>query len=145
MSIRAFIYRAWMSARTNSEKFNHFFFVRFTRSRSSVVRWHSFQSSERPDFLFKKCLTNNKPEVIVSDAGMPLASMSCGQLQVVRKLALVTLTGCMERYCPTHRSGWNWELPKFIKKIKTPDYKGKTGTNTVLSLHEPLLIVLVFR
>lgn len=58
---------------------------------------------------------------------MPLASMSCGQLQVVRKLALVTLTGCMERYCPTHRSGWNWELPKFIKKIKTPDYKGNTG------------------
>lgn len=99
-----------------------------------MVRWHSFQSSERPDFLFKKCLTSNKPEVIVSDAGMPLASMSCGQLQVVRKLALVTLTGCMERYCPTHRSGWNWELPKFIKKIKTPDYKGKTRTNTVPSL-----------
>lgn len=44
--------------------------------------------------------------------------------KVVRKLALVTLTGYMERYCPTHRSGWNWELPKFIKKIKTPDYKG---------------------
>lgn len=43
----------------------------------------------------------------------------------MRKLALVTLTGYMERYCPTHRSGWNWELPKFIKKIKTPDYKGK--------------------
>lgn len=57
--------------------------------------------------------------------GTALASMSCGQLQVVRKLALVTLTGCMERYCPTHRSGWNWELPKFIKKIKTPDYKGE--------------------
>lgn len=51
--------------------------------------------------------------------------MSCGQLQVVRKLALVSLTGYMERYCPTHRSGWNWELPKFIKKIKTPDYKDK--------------------
>jgi hypothetical protein len=29
------------------------------------------------------------------------------------------------RYCPTHRTGWNWELPKFIKKIKTPDYKGE--------------------
>lgn len=43
----------------------------------------------------------------------------------MRKLALVTLTGYMERYCPTHRTGWNWELPKFIKKIKTPDYKGK--------------------
>lgn len=64
-------------------------------------------------------------ESTVSDTGgTALASMSCGQLQVVRKLALVTLTGCMERYCPTHRSGWNWELPKFIKKIKTPDYRG---------------------
>jgi deleted in liver cancer protein len=30
------------------------------------------------------------------------------------------------RYCPSHRTGWNWELPKFIKKIKTPDYKGET-------------------
>lgn len=30
------------------------------------------------------------------------------------------------RYCPTHRTGWNWELPKFIKKIKTPDYKGES-------------------
>lgn len=50
-------------------------------------------------------------------------------MQVVRKLALVTLTGYMERYCPTHRSGWNWELPKFIKKIKAPDYKGTTKTS----------------
>lgn len=50
--------------------------------------------------------------------------MSCGQLQVIRKLALVTLTGYMESHCPTHRSGWNWELPKFIKKIKTTNYKG---------------------
>lgn len=40
-------------------------------------------------------------------------------------MALVTLTGYMERYCPTHKTGWNWELPKFIKKIKAPDYKDK--------------------
>lgn len=59
------------------------------------------------------------------DRGIQMASMSCGQLQVIRKLALVTLTGYMERYCPTHRTGWNWELPKFIKKIKAPDYKGE--------------------
>jgi hypothetical protein len=53
-----------------------------------------------------------------------MASLSCGQLLVLRKLALLKLTACMERYCPTHRTGWNWELPKFIRKIKTPDYKG---------------------
>lgn len=40
----------------------------------------------------------------------------------------------MERYCPTHRTGWNWELPKFIKKIKTPDYKGKLPPGICVSL-----------
>lgn len=42
----------------------------------------------------------------------------------------------MERHCPTHRSGWNWELPKFIRKIKTPDYKDKNifGVPLVLQL-----------
>ena len=72
--------------------------------------------------IFKKCFTENAAPK--EDLGISFAAMSCGQLQVVRKLALVTLTGYMERYCPSHRTGWNWELPKFIKKIKTPDYKG---------------------
>lgn len=30
----------------------------------------------------------------------------------------------MEKYCPSHRTGWNWDLPKFIRKMKTPLYKG---------------------
>lgn len=54
-----------------------------------------------------------------------MSSLSCGQLHILRKLALLRLTACMERYCPSHKSGWNWELPKIIRKIKTPDYKGK--------------------
>lgn len=45
------------------------------------MRWHSFQNGERPDFLFKKCPTKEK-ELIHSESGMSLASMSCGQLQV---------------------------------------------------------------
>lgn len=55
----------------------------------------------------------------------PMSSLSCGQLHILRKLALLRLTACMERYCPSHKSGWNWELPKIIRKIKTPDYKGR--------------------
>lgn len=53
-----------------------------------------------------------------------MSSLSCGQLHILRKLALLRLTACMERYCPSHKSGWNWELPKLIRKIKSPDYKG---------------------
>ncbi|XP_037707733.1 rho GTPase-activating protein 7 isoform X2 [Drosophila subpulchrella] len=104
--------------------------------RQPVVRWHSFQMEERPNMIFRKCFSK-KIEPLQEDAGgMPFAAMSAGQLQIIRKLALVTLTGHMERYCPSHRSGWNWELPKFIKKIKMPDYKDKKVFGV------PLLMVL---
>ncbi|XP_040160280.1 LOW QUALITY PROTEIN: uncharacterized protein LOC120898458 [Anopheles arabiensis] len=73
-----------------------------------------------------------------SGAGLRMSEMSCGQLLVVRKLGLANLTGYMERYCPTHRSGWNWDLPKFIKRIKTPDYKDRKvfGMPLVLNLQK---------
>ncbi|XP_072753546.1 stAR-related lipid transfer protein 13 isoform X2 [Anoplolepis gracilipes] len=94
------------------------------RHKSTVVRWHSFQRGS----LY--------PEPLDPLCPRAMASMSCGQLLVLRKLALLKLTACMERYCPTHRTGWNWELPKFIRKIKTPDYKDKTvfGVPLLLSL-----------
>lgn len=94
------------------------------KHKSTVVRWHSFQrGSLNPEALDPLCRR-------------AMASMSCGQLLVLRKLALLKLTACMERYCPTHRTGWNWELPKFIRKIKSPDYKDKTvfGVPLLLSL-----------
>jgi hypothetical protein len=88
-----------------------------------VVRWHSFQrGSTRPDSYLFRAVESGRGVV---QGSRPLASLSCGQLLVLRKLALLKLTACMERYCPTHRTGWNWELPKFIRKIKTPDYKGE--------------------
>ncbi|KAK2584576.1 hypothetical protein KPH14_006942 [Odynerus spinipes] len=94
------------------------------RHKVTVVRWHSFQRGS----LY--------PEPLDPLCPRAMASMSCGQLLVLRKLALLKLTACMERYCPTHRTGWNWELPKFIRKIKTPDYKDKTvfGVPLLLSL-----------
>ncbi|XP_036141122.1 rho GTPase-activating protein 7 isoform X2 [Monomorium pharaonis] len=94
------------------------------KHKGTVVRWHSFQRGS----LY--------PEPLDPLCPRAMASMSCGQLLVLRKLALLKLTACMERYCPTHRTGWNWELPKFIRKIKSPDYKDKTvfGVPLLLSL-----------
>ncbi|KAL5284667.1 DLC1 family protein [Megaselia abdita] len=96
----------------------------YKMKKNPVIKWHGFQEkSEKPhQVIFKKCFSSkNEPKV----EGIMFSVMSCGQLQLIRKLALVTLTGYMERYCPTHRSGWNWEFPKFIKKTKIPDYKDK--------------------
>uniref|UniRef100_A0A1A9VGH2 Rho-GAP domain-containing protein n=1 Tax=Glossina austeni TaxID=7395 RepID=A0A1A9VGH2_GLOAU len=103
--------------------------------KTPVVRWHSFQMTERPNMIFRKCFSQ-KNDPHINEYGVPFAAMSAGQLQMLRKLALVILTGYMERYCPTHRSGWNWELPKFIKKIKMPDYKDKKVFGV------PLLLIL---
>lgn len=40
----------------------------------------------------------------------------------------------MEKYCPSHRTGWNWDLPKFIKKIKSPAYKEKSAFGVPLTI-----------
>lgn len=55
---------------------------------SSVVRWHSFRAT-----------TNTKRDFNDgSGEGVSLCKLSCGQIEKLRKLALVTLTGYMERY-----------------------------------------------
>ncbi|XP_055524995.1 rho GTPase-activating protein 7 isoform X2 [Wyeomyia smithii] len=108
------------------------------RKRPTVARWHSFQQPKNSDGrrISVVNITDNSKEKTNYSRGTSICEMSCGQLLVVRKLALVTLTGYMERYCPTHRSGWNWDLPKFIKRIKTPDYKDRRifGVPLVLNL-----------
>ncbi|CAH1255996.1 unnamed protein product [Diabrotica balteata] len=57
--------------------------------------------------------------------GPYIFQLCASQLQVLRKLALLKLTSHMEKYCPAHRTGWNWDLPKFLKKNKYPMYKDK--------------------
>ncbi|KAL0275758.1 UNVERIFIED_CONTAM: hypothetical protein PYX00_003520 [Menopon gallinae] len=99
------------------------------RQKVTVVRWHSFQrGTSRPDSYYQN--------IDVAFGCRAMSALSCGQLLVLRKMALLKLTACMEKYCPTHRTGWNWELPKFIRKIKAPDYKDKTvfGVPLLLSL-----------
>lgn len=70
------------------------------------------------------------------NTGKYIYSLSCAQLQVLRKLALLKLTAHMEKYCPSHKTGWNWDLPKFIKKIKAPAYRD----NVIFGV--PLTVIL---
>ncbi|XP_049886001.1 rho GTPase-activating protein 7 isoform X2 [Pectinophora gossypiella] len=97
--------------------------------KNNIQRWYSFRTStlnggpKANNTLQPTPNSQKDPETYLS---RPMSSLSCGQLHILRKLALLRLTACMERYCPSHKSGWNWELPKLIRKIKTPDYKDKT-------------------
>lgn len=102
--------------------------IDFKSKKNNIQRWYSFRTSTlnggpKASNTLQPSLSQKDPESYLS---RPMSSLSCGQLHILRKLALLRLTACMERYCPSHKSGWNWELPKLIRKIKTPDYKDKT-------------------
>ncbi|XP_054697328.1 rho GTPase-activating protein 7-like isoform X2 [Grus americana] len=63
------------------------------------------------------------------------ASPSAAQLARTQKLALLKLTALMDRYSPSSKQGWNWTIPKFIKKIKASDYKDKNVFGVPLLLN----------
>ncbi|NWR54790.1 RHG07 protein, partial [Bucorvus abyssinicus] len=60
---------------------------------------------------------------------------SAAQLARTQKLALLKLTALMDRYSPPSKQGWNWTIPKFIKKIKASDYKDKNVFGVPLLLN----------
>ncbi|NXE37399.1 RHG07 protein, partial [Ptilorrhoa leucosticta] len=60
---------------------------------------------------------------------------SAAQLARTQKLALLKLTALMDRYSPSSKQGWNWTIPKFIKKPKDSDYKDKNVFGVPLLLN----------
>uniref|UniRef100_A0A8B9DQ04 Rho-GAP domain-containing protein n=1 Tax=Anser cygnoides TaxID=8845 RepID=A0A8B9DQ04_ANSCY len=62
-------------------------------------------------------------------------SQAAAQLARTQKLALLKLTTLMDRYSPSSKQGWNWTIPKFIKKMKASDYKGKNVFGVPLLLN----------
>ncbi|XP_051487267.1 rho GTPase-activating protein 7-like isoform X1 [Apus apus] len=62
-------------------------------------------------------------------------SQSAAQLARTQKLALLKLTALMDRYSPSSKQGWNWTIPKLMKKIKASDYKDKNVFGVPLLLN----------
>ncbi|NWU42947.1 RHG07 protein, partial [Hylia prasina] len=64
-----------------------------------------------------------------------LSLQTDAQLARTQKLALLKLTALMDRYSPSSKQGWNWTIPKFIKKPKASDYKDKNVFGVPLLLN----------
>ncbi|BFZ24549.1 hypothetical protein BsWGS_27588 [Bradybaena similaris] len=75
--------------------------------RQKKLRWHSFQNSHKPDV---KC------------RAMQINHLTVYQMVRLQKLCLLKLTGIMEKCLPVTRSGWNWMMPRFMKKQKALDF-----------------------
>lgn len=79
------IFRSRSAVRHSAENENSQDVTLRAKSGSSVQRWHSFRAQ-----------TNTKRD-FADGEGVSLCKLSCGQIEKLRKLALVTLTGYMER------------------------------------------------
>lgn len=73
------------------------------------LRWHSFQNSHRPS---------------LNSESLEINRQFAGQISLLHKGSLLRLTGFMEKYTVPHKQAWVWSMPKFMKRNKTPDYRG---------------------
>ncbi|XP_012693396.1 stAR-related lipid transfer protein 13 isoform X4 [Clupea harengus] len=79
-------------------------------TRPNRLRWPSFQISNRLSH---------------SMASLQITNQSGGQMCLLQKFSLLRLTAIMEKYSLSNKHGWTWAVPKFMKRMKVPDYKDK--------------------
>uniref|UniRef100_A0AAV2J6N0 StAR-related lipid transfer protein 13 n=1 Tax=Knipowitschia caucasica TaxID=637954 RepID=A0AAV2J6N0_KNICA len=82
------------------------------------LRWPSFRSSD------------HQPS-----SSLLISSQSAGQLSLLQKFSLLRLTAIMEKYSMSNKHGWTWSVPKFMKRMKVPDYKEKSVFGVPLIVH----------
>ncbi|XP_077158178.1 rho GTPase-activating protein 7 isoform X2 [Paroedura picta] len=91
-----------------------------TRSNRHRMRWHSFQTSHRPS---------------LSSALLQIDCQSVVQMNLLQKYSLLKLTALLEKYTPSNKHGFSWAVPKFMKRIKVPDYKDRNVFGVPLTVN----------
>uniref|UniRef100_A0A6Q2XCS3 StAR related lipid transfer domain containing 13a n=1 Tax=Esox lucius TaxID=8010 RepID=A0A6Q2XCS3_ESOLU len=84
------------------------------------LRWPSF------------CLSDRLSQ---SGSSLQISSQSAGQLSLLQKFSLLRLTAIMEKYSMSNKHGWTWSVPKFMKRMKVPDYKDRSVFGVPLIVH----------
>ncbi|XP_029114735.1 rho GTPase-activating protein 7 isoform X3 [Scleropages formosus] len=82
-----------------------------SNSRPPKLRWPSFQSSHRPS---------------LPSAPLQVSSQSVFQMNLLQKFSLLKLTALLEKHAPTHKQGFSWAVPKFMKRTKVREYRGRS-------------------
>ncbi|XP_077197959.1 stAR-related lipid transfer protein 13 isoform X1 [Paroedura picta] len=84
------------------------------------LRWHSFQISHQLSHTI---------------GSLQISNQSAAQLNLLQKFSLLRLTAIMEKYSMSNKHGWTWSVPKFMKRMKGPDYKDKNVFGVPLIVH----------
>lgn len=91
-----------------------------TRCSRHRLRWHSFQSSHRPS---------------LNSVSLQINCQSVAQMNLLQKYSLLKLTALLEKYTPSNKHGFSWAVPKFMKRIKVPDYKDRSVFGVPLTVN----------
>ncbi|XP_036760891.2 stAR-related lipid transfer protein 13 isoform X1 [Manis pentadactyla] len=84
------------------------------------LRWNSFQLSHQPQ---------------PSTASPHISNQTASQLNLLQRFSLLRLTAIMEKHSMSNKHGWTWSVPKFMKRMKVPDYRDKTVFGVPLIVH----------
>nr|XP_020729218.1 stAR-related lipid transfer protein 13 isoform X2 [Odocoileus virginianus texanus] len=84
------------------------------------LRWNSFQLSHQPQ---------------PSTASPHISGQTAGQLNLLQRFSLLRLTAIMEKHSMSNKHGWTWAVPKFMKRMKVPDYRDKMVFGVPLIVH----------
>ncbi|XP_041533745.1 stAR-related lipid transfer protein 13 isoform X2 [Microtus oregoni] len=84
------------------------------------LRWSSFHLSHQPQ---------------ASPATPHISSQTAAQLNLLQRFSLLRLTAIMEKYSMSNKHGWTWSVPKFMKRMKVPDYRDKAVFGVPLIVH----------
>ncbi|XP_061902957.1 stAR-related lipid transfer protein 13-like isoform X2 [Entelurus aequoreus] len=84
------------------------------------VRWPSFRTSDHLKH---------------PTSSLHISSQSASQLSLLQKFSLLRLTAIMEKYSLSNKHGWTWSVPKFMRRIRAPDYKDKSVFGVPLIVH----------
>uniref|UniRef100_A0A3B4T224 Si:dkeyp-23e4.3 n=1 Tax=Seriola dumerili TaxID=41447 RepID=A0A3B4T224_SERDU len=65
-------------------------------------------------------------------------NQSVSQFLLLQKLSLLKLTALMDKYSPSSKQGWNWTVPKSVRKTKMTEMKGRRvfGVPLLLSVQQ---------
>ncbi|XP_041657606.1 rho GTPase-activating protein 7 isoform X2 [Cheilinus undulatus] len=65
-------------------------------------------------------------------------NQSVSQFILLQKLSLLKLTALMDKYSPSSKQGWNWTVPKPLRKTKVVEMKGRRvfGVPLLLSVQQ---------
>ncbi|XP_063090651.1 rho GTPase-activating protein 7 isoform X3 [Cavia porcellus] len=91
-----------------------------TRCNRHRLRWHSFQSFHRPS---------------LNSVSLQINCQSVAQMNLLQKYSLLKLTALLEKYTPSNKHGFSWAVPKFMKRIKVPDYKDRSVFGVPLTVN----------